>query len=97
VVKRRVPVRDQLLVAKAQLRAVAKLLKALPGPTVEVNSSDRFVALCTVNAGRASILHALDGLGRIWKYDYLVDAWYQLGVERREGKPPAREPRAVTG
>src|SRR5262245_40079546 len=36
---------------------------------------DRFVQLVSVQAGHASILHALDGHGQVWRWDYMAEVW----------------------
>ena len=43
---------------------------------------DAFVTICQVTAGRGSFLHALDGHGVAWRYNFATDEWNALGMRR---------------
>src|SRR5712691_3225559 len=57
-------------------RLTAKMLRRAGGPP------DAFVTICSVTAGRGSFLHALDGWGVVWKYNFVVDEWNSLSGKR---------------
>jgi hypothetical protein len=89
--------RDRLLIARAQLRAVTHLIRTWPArdSTAEVTDGARFVSICTVNAGRGSFLHALDASGQIWRWDFVDNVFRPHGMARDTGPVPVRPPKAA--
>ena len=68
----------KLLVTRTRLRFAADH----PPPLLSVRHPDAFVTICQVTAGRGSFLHALDGHGVAWRYNFATDEWNSLGMRR---------------
>lgn len=90
------PLREQLAVAKGQLRAIGKMVKALPAasvPPIAMIEGDRFTSCWSVSRGPGySVTQALDASGQVWERVIEMDKktgaitaswWERVGMERK--------------
>lgn len=85
-------VREELLIAKGQLRAITRLVTRMNAGQLTPDGASRFVALAVQNRGGFGVLCALDASGLIWERHTVYDSatksisdewWEPIGMERR--------------
>ena len=98
---KKTPLRQALAVARARVKQAredialaTEIAGKITAPVVGVSGApDRFVSLCAVRVGYASILHALDVNGQVWQRQHKLNNWAPLTMTRGELVPYEKAPK----